>query len=410
MSKFFTKEQIRGFLKENNIQSGKDLQDAFKEIFKDFFQESFEAELEDELGYSKYDWRNNKTGTNSRNGYSSKKVITESSGKIELNVPRDREGKYEPKIIKKYQNDISSIEDKILSMYAKGMSTKAINTHIKDIYGFEISAEQVSRVTDKILPTVREWQNRPLERIYPIIFLDGMVFDVKQDGTYVKRTAYAILGINMKGLKEVLGIWLGDGESSKFWLSILTELNTRGVQDMYICSIDGLSGFEDAIKSVFPNADIQRCVVHQIRNSAKYVTHADKKEFCKDMKPIYKAVNKEQGFKALEDFDKKWSKKYPYSVQSWYKNWDSLSTFFKYPAEIRRIIYTTNPIESYNNGVKRITKTKTCFKSEDSLIKLIYLVTQDISKKWATSIQNWGLIYNQILIFFKDRIPENYME
>jgi transposase-like protein len=408
MGRFFSREQVRAFIKENNIQSGKDLQDAFKELFKDFFHESFEAELEEELGYSKYDWRNKKTGTNSRNGYSTKKVITESSGKIDLQVPRDREGKYEPKIIKKHQNDISSIEDKILSMYAKGMSTTAINSHIKDIYGFNISAEQVSRVTDKIIPLVKEWQNRPLESIYPIIFLDGMVFDVKQEGTYVKKTAYAVLGINMKGIKEVLGIWLGEAESSKFWLSVLSELKSRGVNDIFICSIDGLNGFDNAIKSVYPNTDIQRCVVHQIRNSAKYVTHADKKQFCNDMKPIYKAINKDIGFEALEEFSKKWNEKYPYSVQSWYRNWDSLATFFKYPAEIRRIIYTTNAIESYNNGVKRITKTKTCFNSEDSLLKLVYLVTQDISKKWSTSIHNWGLIYNQILVFFEDRIPENF--
>ena len=408
MGQFFSKDQVRSFIKENNIQSGKDLQDAFKEMFKDFFQETFEAELEDELGYSKYDWRNKKKNSNSRNGYSSKTVISDTAGKIDLNIPRDREGNYEPKIIKKYDKDISSIDDKILSMYAKGMSTNAINSHIKDIYGFEISAEQVSRVTDKILPAVKEWQNRPLESIYPIVFLDGMVFDVKQDGAYVKKTAYAVLGINFKGIKEVLGIWIGNAESSKFWLSILMELKTRGVNDIFICSIDGLNGFEDAIKSVYPEADIQRCVVHQIRNCAKYVTHTDKKKFCSDMKPIYKAVNKEAGFEALDDFKKKWDKKYPYAVQSWYRNWDSLATFFKYPAEIRRIIYTTNPIESYNNGVKRITKTKTCFQSEDSLLKLIYLVTQDISKKWMTSIRNWGLIYNQILVFFKDRIPENF--
>jgi putative transposase len=289
-------------------------------------------------------------------------------------------------------------------MYSKGMSTNAINSHIKDIYGFEVSSEQVSRITDKIIPLVKEWQNRPLDKIYPIMFLDGMVFDVKEDGVYRKKTAYTVLGVNLEGKKDILGIWLGDAESSKFWMTVLNDLKTRGVEDVFIFSVDGLPGFKDAIKSIFPQSEVQNCIVHQIRNCAKYVTHTDKKAFCRDMKPIYKAINEKSGLEAIDDFEKKWGKKYPYAVQSWRKNWDSLSVFFKYPAEIRRLIYTTNPIESYNNGVKRITKTKTCFGSEESLLKLIYLVTQDISKKWENPLPNWGLIYNQIMIFFKDRI------
>jgi transposase-like protein len=404
MGKYFTREQVKGFLAENKIENGKDLQDAFKDLFKDFFQEAFESELEDELGYSKYDWRNKKKTSNSRNGSSSKKVISDVAGEIDLSIPRDREGKYEPHLIKKYQKDISSIDDKILSMYSKGMSTNAINSHIKDIYGFEVSSEQVSRITDKIIPLVKEWQNRPLDKIYPIMFLDGMVFDVKEDGVYRKKTAYTVLGVNLEGKKDILGIWLGDSESSKFWMTVLNDLKTRGVEDVFIFSVDGLPGFKDAIKSIFPQSEVQNCIVHQIRNCAKYVTHTDKKAFCRDMKPIYKAINEKSGLEAIDDFEKKWGKKYPYAVQSWRKNWDSLSVFFKYPAEIRRLIYTTNPIESYNNGVKRITKTKTCFGSEESLLKLIYLVTQDISKKWENPLPNWGLIYNQIMIFFKDRI------
>jgi len=408
MGKFFTSEQMQGFLKENNIQSAKDLQDAFKEMFKDFFQETFEAEISQDLGYSKHDWRNKKTTTNSRNGYSNKKVKTETAGEIDLKIPRDREGDYNPRIIKKYETDVSSIEDKIISMYSRGMSTIDINSHIKDIYGFEVSAEQVSRVTDKILPLVKEWQNRPLESVYPIVFMDAMVFDVKEDGIYKKKTANIILGISLSGQKEILGLWLGDAESSKFWMNVLSDLKSRGANDVLIFCVDGLSGLCDSIKSIYPKSDVQECIVHQIRNCSKYVPHSEKKEFCADMKPIYKAVNEEAALKALEEFEKKWEEKYPHAVASWYKKWDRLSTFFKYPPDIRKIIYTTNPIESYNSGIKRITKTKLSFKTEDSLIKLIYLVTQNLEKKWDTQIRNWGLTFNQLMVYFKDRIPENY--
>lgn len=408
MGKFFSSEQMQQFLKENNIQTGKDLQNAFKELFKDFFQESFEAEISDDLGYSKHDWRNNKTTSNSRNGHSKKTIKTDTSGEIEIKVPRDREGLYEPKIIKKYEKDISSIEDKIISMYAKGMSTSDINEHIEQIYGFEVSAEQVSRVTDKILPLVKEWQNRPLDSIYPILFMDAMVFDIKEDGVYKKKTANIILGVTLSGQKEILGIWIGDAESSKFWMNVLSDIKARGVTDVFIFCVDGLKGFVESIKSIYPGSDIQECIVHQIRNCSKYVPHLERKEFCADMKPIYKAVNEESGLKALEDFENKWGEKYPHAVSSWYKKWDRLSTFFKYPQEIRKIIYTTNPIESYNSGIKRITKTKMSFKTDDSLLKLIYLVTRDLEKKWVTQMHNWGLIFNQLMVYFKDRMPEGF--
>lgn len=407
MGKYFTTEQVGQFLKENNIQSGKDLQSAFKDLFKDFFQEAFEYEISEELGYSKHDWRNKKTTSNSRNGYTKKSVKTETAGEIDLKIPRDRDGLYEPKIVKKYEKDVSSIEDKIISMYAKGMSTKDINQHIEQIYGFEVSAEQVSRVTDKILPMVKEWQNRPLQSIYPVLFMDAMVFDIKEEGVYKKKTANIILGISLSGQKEILGLWIGDAESSKFWMNVLSEIKSRGVNDVFIFCVDGLKGFVESIKSIYPESDIQECIVHQIRNCSKYVPHSERKEFCADMKPIYKALNEESGLKALEEFEKKWGNKYPHAVQSWYNKWDRLSTFFKYPEDIRKIIYTTNPIESYNSGIKRITKTKLSFKTEDSLIKLIYLVTQELERKWVTQIRNWGLIFNQLMVYYKDRIPED---
>lgn len=407
MGKYFSSEQVSAILEENGITDGQGVQAMFKEVFKEFFEAAFKAELKNELGYSKYKRRLDKNDTNSRNGYSTKKVKTDSAGEVELNIPRDREGKYEPQIIKKHETDISSMEDKVLSMFAKGMSTNAISTHMSDIYGFGVSAEQVSRVTDKILPIIKEWQNRPLSNIYTILFLDGMVFNVKENGVYKKKTAYIVMGINIEGMKDILGIWISNSESSKFWMSVLSDIRERGTEDVLIASVDGLPGFEEAIKAIFPKTDIQKCIVHQIRNSCKYVTHTDRREFCKDMKPIYRAINKEQGFSALEEFKKKWNSKYAHSVRSWYKNWDTLSTFFKYPAEIRRVIYTTNAIESYNNGIKRITKTKTCFQSDESLTKMIYLITQDLRKKWRKPIPNWGLIYHQIMIHFKDRLPEN---
>ena len=399
------KEYVKQRLREGNPLKAEELQDMFKDVFAEFFESAFKAEIEDKLGYSKYDYKN-KTTENSRNGYSKKRLKSDIAGEFEVEVPRDRKGDYEPKIVEKHQRDISSIEDKILSMYAKGMSTEAINSHIEDIYKFSVSKEQVSRVTDKILPLAKEWQTRPLESLYTVIFLDGMSFDVRENGSYQKKTVYVIIGIRIDGRKELLGLWIGENETSKFWLFVLNDLKARGVKELLIACIDGLNGFESAIKSVYPDTKIQRCIVHIIRNCTKFVSYKDRKSFCSDMKPIYKAVNEEAALESLDEFKDKWGKQYPYAIKVWNDNWDGIKTMFEYSPEIRHVIYTTNAIEGFNNGIKRITKTKSSFMSNESLFKLLYLISQDITKKWTMPIHNWNLIFNQLLIYFEERLEK----
>ena len=406
MNKIFSKKQIRQFLEENNITDARDLQDILKDLFKEVLQEALEAELEQELGYSRYDYRNKNT-TNTRNGYYKKKVKSDAAGEMEINVPRDRDGAFEPLIIQKHQSDISSMDDKIISMYAKGMSTRDINSHMQSIYGFKVSAETVSKITDKILPIVKDWQNRPLQDIYAITFLDGMVFNVKQNGTVVKKTCYSVIGIDLDGFKDILGIWIGEAESAKFWLGVLNDLKARGVKDILIAAVDGLPGFKEAINATFPMTDVQKCVIHQIRNSTKFVSYKDMKRFCADLKKIYTALNEEAALEAFQEFSDKWSDKYTYAVKSWENNWNELATMFKFPAEIRNLIYTTNPIEAYNRAVKKITKTKGTFPSDDALIKLVYLATMDVLRKWNQKIRNWNSIINQLLIIYEDRIAKN---
>ena len=399
----FTREQIRGWLKEYDLKDGKSIADFLKNSFGSFIQEALESELDDELGYTRYDYKL-KEGTNSRNGHH-KKTLRTDIGNVDIDVPQDTEGTFEPKIVPKYSREINpTIQDAIISMYAKGMSTLDINSHLNRIYGFEVSPETVSRITDKILPIAKEWQNRPLENIYPIIFLDGVVFNVSEDGSTRKKTAYIVYGINLQGYKEILGIWVGENESSKFWMLVLSDLKTRGIQDILIASVDGLNGFQEAIKSIYPKCEIQRCIVHQIRNSCKYVPWKDRKKFCSDMKKIYNAVNQEQALSAFSEFSNIWNKKYPYAIKSWENNWEELMTFMKYPIEIRKLIYTTNPIEAFNRGIRKVTKTKTSFRTTDSLFKLLYLVSQDIQEKWTMPIRDWGLILNQLMVYFEGRI------
>jgi transposase-like protein len=404
-SPIVNEEFIRERYRSGNPLTVEEIQDAFKDAFSDIFEAAFKAELEQDLGYSKYDHQNKETG-NSRNGYSKKKLKSDIAGEFEVEIPRDRNGEYEPQLVKKYQKDISSMDDKILSMYAKGMSTEAINSHIEEIYKFSVSKEQVSRVTDKIIPIAKEWQNRPLDRLYAVIFLDGMSFDVRENGSYKKKTVYVIIGIRIDGKKELLGLWIGENETSKYWLSVLNDLKSRGVEDILIACIDGLNGFETAIKSVYPDTKIQRCIVHIIRNCTRYVNYKDRKAFCADMKPIYKAVNEEDALDSLIKFEEKWGKKYPYAVKVWQNNWDGIRTMFEYSPEIRQVIYTTNAIEGFNNAIKRITKTKNSFMSDESLFKLLYLVSQDVIKKWTMPIQNWNLILNQLLIYFEQRLEK----
>lgn len=403
MAKLFTKEQARTWLRENNLKDGKSIETAFIAEIKDVLQEALEDEMSCMLGYSRYDWKNKNTD-NSRNGHT-KKTVRSQFGEMNLQIPRDTKGEFEPIIVKKHERTISTeLEDMIISLFAQGMSNRDIEFHMKKIYEIDVSPEMVSRITDKILPIGKEWQNRPLYEIYPIIYLDGIMFNVNQDGQVIKKTAYVVYAITVEGQKDIVGIWIGETESSKFWMSILSDLRNRGVKDILIASIDGLTGFEDAIRAAFPKTEIQRCIVHQIRNSTRFVNYKDRKEFCKDMKEIYTAPNEEAGLTALDRFEEKWGGKYSYAIKSWRANWQSLSTFFKYPPDIRRLIYTTNPIENLNRRIRKITKTKSSFPTDESLFKILYLIVMDISEKWTMPLRDWGIILNQLRVYFGERV------
>jgi putative transposase len=396
------KDQLRALIKEYNLKDAKDIQEMLKKLFGDTIQEILEAELNHELGYSKYDYKNKQTD-NSRNGYSSKKVKS-NYGKLDIQVPRDREGEYEPSVVKKNQTDISSIEDQVLSMYAKGMSTRDIEAHLESLYGVGASPELISRITDRVIPLITEWQNRPLQAIYAIVFMDAIHYRVRQDGRVITKAAYTAIGVDLDGVKDVLGIWIGENESSKFWLSVINEIKNRGTKDILIASVDGLNGFPDAIKAVFPETEIQRCILHQIRNSTKFISYKDIKSFTGDLKKIYKATTEDQAISALEDLEDKWTKKYPMAVKSWKNNWGELSTYFKYPEELRRIIYTTNSVENYHRSLRKVTKTKSAFVNDMALMKILYLATIDVTKKWSERMRDWPIIYSQLDIYFGERI------
>jgi putative transposase len=405
MGKLFTREQARTWLRENNLRDGKSIEDAFTAEIKDVLQEALEEEISNELGYSKYDWRNKETA-NSRNGHT-RKTVKSKFGEVNLNIPRDSDGAFDPVIVKKHERTISSsVEDMIIGMYAQGMSTRDIGFRMKKIYGVDVSPEMVTKITDKVLPIAKEWQNRPLNPLYPITYLDGMVFNVAQDGVVVKKTAYLVFGISIEGMKEILGIWVGEAESSKFWMRVLVDLKNRGVKDILIAAVDGLNGFQEAVESVFPETEVQRCVVHQIRNSTRFVSYRDRKQFCADMKTVYTAPNEEAGLAALNAFEDAWNGKYSYAIKSWRDNWETLSSFFKYPEEIRRIIYTTNIMENFNRKIRKITKTKSSFPTDDSLFKILYLIVMNTSEKWTMPIRDWGIILNQLRIYFKERIDK----
>jgi len=403
MANLLKKEDVRAWLASNNLKDGADIEKAFIGEIKGVLQEALEAEMANTLGYSKYDWKNKSTD-NSRNGHS-KKTVKSQFGEVELDIPRDVKSEFEPVIVKKHEKTFSnSLEDMIISLFAMGTSTRDIEAQMKKLYGVDVSPEMVSRITDKILPRAKEWQNRGLKELYPIIFLDGVMFNVRQDGQVGKKTAYVVFAVNTEGLKEVLGIWIGEAESSKFWMNVLTDLRNRGVKDILIASVDGLNGFEEAIKAVFPMTEVQRCIVHQVRNSTRFVNYKDRRQFCKDMKEIYTSPNEESALAALDRFEEKWGGKYAYAVKSWRNNWPCLATFFKYSPEIRRLIYTTNPIENFNRQIRKITKTKSSFPTDDSLFKILYLIVMDESEKWKMAVREWGTIMNQLMIHYKDRI------
>jgi putative transposase len=408
MTDLLTKEKIREIARGSNFDAEL-MADKLVAQYKEVLQESLEAEMDNELGYSKYNWKN-KDNTNSRNGHS-KKTVSSRFGKMDLKIPRDTEGSFEPVTVRTHERIVNpSIDDKIISMYAKGMSTRDINDQIKEIYGIDVSADMVSRITDKVIPLAKEWQNRPLQEVYPLLFLDGIVFNIRQDGQITNKTAYVVYAINLEGMKEILGIWIGEAESAKFWMNVVCDLQTRGVKDILIASVDGLNGFEEAIHSVFPNTEIQRCIVHQIRTSTKFVSYKDRKKFCSDMKEIYNSPNEKAGLAALDKFEGIWGKQYPYAIKSWRNNWKNISTFFKYPQEIRKIIYTTNHIENFNRTIRKVTKTKSSFPTEESLLKLLYLIVMDKTEKWTMPVHNWGLIINQLGIYFKERLASQLMK
>lgn len=397
-----SKEQIKQWIKEKNMKSVDDVQSALKDLFAETIQEMLEAEIETSLGYAKHDMKNKRT-TNSRNGYS-KKTVRSEYGDVDIQVPRDREGDFEPNIVKKHQSNVTGIEDQILALYAKGVSTRDIQDHLQQLYGIEVSPTLISNVTNKIVPMIKEWQNRPLQAVYAVVFLDAVHFKVKQDGAIVNKAAYMVIGIDLDGHKDVLGIWIGENESAKFWLHVLNELKNRGVQDILITSVDNLRGFTEAISACYPKTEIQKCVIHQIRNSIKYVSYKDLKKITSELKPIYKAPTEQAALEELEQFEQNWGSKYPLMVRSWRNNWDEIATFFKYPPEIRKLIYTTNVIESYHRQLRKVTKGKAMFPTDDALLKMLYLVTMDVLRKWTGRVQNWGQILLQLSVFFEDRV------
>lgn len=397
--------KIRELLQESNISSMADIQELFKETIAEFMENGLDAELDEELGYSRYDYKNKDTD-NSRNGHSSKTLKT-SFGEVDIDVPRDRKGEFDPVILKKNQTSISQdVEEKILSMYAKGMTTSDIETHIRDIYGLQISDTTISRITDKILPIAKEWQQRPLEPIYAVVFLDAIHYHVRSEGQIVKKAVYIAIGINLDGKKDVLGMWIGENESAKYWASVLNGLRNRGVEDIFIACTDNLTGFDAAIEAVFPQTEIQNCIIHQLRNSSKYVSYKDIKALMADLKAVYAAVDEASALDALDIFAETWDKKYPKISKSWRENWVNLSTYFKYPVEVRRLIYTTNTIEGFNRQLRKVTKSKAVFPTDDSLFKMLYLAMIDITKKWTGRRQDWGTIHAQLSIYFNDRMPD----
>lgn len=374
-----------------------------KELTRALLEKALDGEMTNHLGYPKNSTKGNNSG-NSRNGKSKKKLKSD-SGEIPLEIPRDRNSEFEPQIIKKNQTRFDGFDDKIISMYSRGMTTRDIKDHLKDIYGIEVSADFISNVTDSVLEAVKEWQNRPLDSVYPIVYLDALSVKVKDEGQIINKSVYLAIGINMDGIKEVLGMWIEKTEGAKFWLKVITELNNRGVEDIFIACVDGLKGFPDAINSVFPDTQIQLCIVHMVRNSLKYVSWKDRRALAKDLKEVYRAATVELAEDALSNFSKKWDGKYPMITKSWKNNWAGIIPFFAYDKDIRKAIYTTNAIESLNMTLRKVIKNRASFPNDEAVEKLLYLALQNISKKWTMTIRDWGMAINKFAILFGDRVP-----
>ena len=393
---------IQQLLQEYDIETAEDIQDALKDLLGGTIKEMMEAEMDDHLGYQKSE---RSDSDDYRNGYKSKRVNS-SYGSMDIDVPQDRKSTFEPQIVKKRQKDISDIDQKIISMYAKRMTTRQISETIEDIYGFETSEGFISDVTDKILPQIEDWQNRPLDEVYPILYIDAIHYSVRDNGVIRKLAAYVILGINTEGKKEVLSITVGDNESSKYWLSVLNELKNRGVKDILIICADGLSGIKEAIAAAFPKTEYQRCIVHQVRNTLKYVPDKDRKAFASDLKTIYHASDEEKARMALDRVTEKWTAKYQNSMKRWYDNWDAITPIFKFSSDVRKVIYTTNGIESLNSTYRKLNRQRSVFPSDTALLKALYLATFEATKKWTMSIRNWGQVYGELSIMYEGRLPE----
>ena len=393
--------ELVGLLMQD-CQSTGDIQSRLKRLFAGTIEQMLEAEMDEHLGYEKHSVEGNNSG-NSRNGYNRKTIISD-YGESEIAVPRDRNGEFEPKLVGNRQVRTDEIEQKILAMYSKGMSQRDIEDNLREIYGADISQTLISKITDKILPEVNEWQNRPLDEVYPIIFFDGIVFKSRKDSQIINKCVYTVLGIDMEGHKDILGTWISENESASFWAGVASDLKKRGVSDIFIACHDNLKGLGEAINTMFPKTKQQLCIVHQVRNSVKFVSYKDRKAVCADLKKIYGAVNLDNAEYALEEFREKWNKKYPSILRSWDNNWAELTTFFEYPQEIRYLIYTTNAVEAYHRMVRKFTKSKAIFPTDDSIRKVVFLSVKEITKKWTMPVRDWGMAYSQFVIFFAERL------
>ena len=376
-----------------------------QKLFKDIIQQLLEAEMEEHLGRERHE-RSNEANPNYRNGYSSK-TIESSFGEVGLDIPRDRKAQFEPKVVKKYETVCNELDKKIIGLYACGMSVRDIQSEMEELYGIDVSPAMISKITDKVVEAAAEWQSRELDEIYPIVYMDAMHFKVRDDNKIVSKAAYICMALDMKGKKDILGIWIGESEGAKFWLSVCNDLKNRGVDDILIACMDGLKGLPEAIKTVYPDVSIQTCIVHQIRNSLKYIASKDQREFMKDLKSVYRAFNEETALKNLDILKEKWYSKYSVVIDSWYNNWSNLNTYFEYPHEIRRIIYTTNALEGFNRQLRKYTKVRTVFPTDESLRKSLYLSTMKIMEKWTSPNQNWASTLGQLTIMFGERIPNS---
>lgn len=378
-----------------------------QKLFKEVMQQLLEAEMDEQLGREKYQ-RSDEEDNNDldyRNGHS-QKVLRSSYGEVPIDIPRDRKSKFEPKVIKKYGKDCSEFDNKVIGLYARGMSTRDIQSELEELYGIDISPDMISNITDKVMDAAAEWQNRMLDKVYPIVYMDAVHFKVRDEHRIVTKAAYICMGIDMNGYKHILGIWIGEAEGAKFWLSVCNDLKNRGIKDILIACMDGLRGLPDAVKAIFPKACIQNCIIHQIRNSIKFISYKYRKDFMRDLKLVYKADTEELALAQLDELKDKWANKYGSVIDSWYENWDKLYTYFHFSPEIRKIIYTTNALEGFNRQIRKFTKTRTVFPTDDSLRKSLYLATEQVMKKWTSPIQNWGSTLLQLEIIFKERIDE----